>query len=238
MPACPFHSEGEKQDSFPNTLPSNLLWIQIHQASSYWTDSAADQRFIYSPESTGRKEKKKYINEQPNSPHTSLSLHLFLASSYFAWLVTPSPEHPANKKQKSWSFVGIKEGTGSAPKYKQVQTPSLRKIKVVSHVIPPAASSAFKVLGEGRKEDVSGEDGTFASGTLMAETLLRTPGYRGGTGGPLTHEWEQAAGSARLGPRATWAQEGSLHASPQAVWGHDRPRGGGVGNGKVAHGSV
>lgn len=100
-----------------------------------------------------REGKKKYINEQPNSPHTSLSLHLFLASSYFAWLVTPpSPEHPANKKQKSWSFVGIKEGTGSALNYKQVQTPSLGKIKVVSHVIPPTASSAFKVLGEGRKK--------------------------------------------------------------------------------------
>lgn len=153
MPACPFHGEGEKQDSFPNMLPSNLLWIQIHQAGRQWPDSATHQRFIYSPESTGGKEKKKYINEQPNSPHTSLSLHLFLASSYFAWLVTPpSPEHPANKKQKSWSFMGIKEGTGSTLNYKQVQTPSLGKIKVVSHVIPPTASSAFKVLGEGRKK--------------------------------------------------------------------------------------
>lgn len=152
MPACPFHGEGEKQDSFLTRYPQISCGSKfIRQAGSGQIQLHIRDLFTHQSQLEGRK--KKYINEQPNSPHTSLSLHLFLASSYFAWLVTPpSPEHPANKKQKSWSFVGIKEGTGSALNYKQVQTPSLGKIKVVSHVIPPTASSAFKVLGEGRKK--------------------------------------------------------------------------------------
>ena len=93
--------------------------------------------------------------KQTNNPHTHncLSFPIFLASSYFVWLVTPpakgKPKAFCKQKKKSWSFTGIKEG-GIVPA-PEVQTGSdtfSRKDKVFHIQFLPPPQGGFKVLGE------------------------------------------------------------------------------------------
>lgn len=103
MPACPFHGEGEKQDSFPDTLPSNLLWIQIHQAGRQWPDSATHQRFIYSPESTGGKEKK--IHKRTAQQPTHFPLPSFISGVFLLCMACDTTKPRASRKQKAEKLV-------------------------------------------------------------------------------------------------------------------------------------